>query len=87
MTEAEKERRRVLKRKFLLGGVIVGVLLSGGYLALNLTGRSLGGGPVPPDPVGIRLVNVFLIIAACVRQASVLGRAAGVLTGKNSDKS
>jgi len=87
MTESERERRRVLKRKFLLGGVVVGVLLSVGYLALNLLGRSIVGGPAPPDPVGIRFVNVFLIIAACVLQASVLGRVAGLLTGKDSDKS
>jgi prolipoprotein diacylglyceryltransferase len=87
MTEAEKERRRVLKRKFILGGVVVGVLLSGGYLALTLSGRSLGGGPVPPDPVGIRFVNVILIIAACVLQGSVFGRVAGFLTGKDADNS
>jgi len=87
MTESERERRRVLKRKFILGGVVVGVVLSIGYLVLTLSGRSIGGGTVAPDPVGIRFVNVFLIIAACVLQASVLGRVVGLLTGKDSDKS
>jgi len=82
MTQAEQERRRTLKRNFILGGVVTGVLLSCGYLALNITHRSLLGGPAPPDPVWARFVNVFLIIAACVLQASIFGRVAGWLTGR-----
>jgi hypothetical protein len=84
VTETEEERRKLLKRKFLLGGVVVGVLLSIGYVALNLAGRSLGGTPTPPDPLGVRFVNAFLILAACVLQASILGRLAGWLTGRKS---
>lgn len=83
MTESELERRRALKRKFILGGLAVGMLLSVGYLALNLAGRSITGSAAPPDPIGVRFVNVFLIIAACVLQASILGRVAGFLTRGN----
>lgn len=86
MPVTEQERRRALKKKFILGGVAVGVLLSVGYLALNLAGRSITGGTAPPDPVGVRFVNVFLILAACVLQASILGRVAGFLTGKSAEK-
>jgi hypothetical protein len=80
MPVTELERRRALKRKFILGGIVVGALLSIGYLALNLAGRSITGGAAPPDPIGIRFVNVFLIIAASVLQASILGRVVGFLT-------
>ena len=80
MPGTELECRRALKRKFILGGIVVGVLLSVGYLALNLAGRSITGGTAPPDPIGIRFVNVFLIIAASVLQASILGRVVGFLT-------
>ena len=86
MPVTEQERRRGVKRRFILGGVVAGVLLSVGYLFLNLTGRSLTGGPAPPDPIGIRFVNVFLIMAACVLQASILGRVAGFLSGKGAGK-
>ena len=86
MPVTEQERRRALKKKFILGGVAVGVLLSVGYLALNLAGRSITGGTAPPDPVGVRFVNVFLILAACVLQASILGRVAGFLTEKSTEK-
>ncbi len=82
MTDLEKERRRAVKRRFILGGVVVGTLLSAGYLALNLTGRSITGGAALPDPLGVRCLNLFLIIAASVLQASILGRAAGQLTEK-----
>jgi hypothetical protein len=82
MPVTEQERRRALKRKFILCGIVVGALLSVGYLALNLAGRSITGGAAPPDPIGIRFVNVFLIIAACVLQASILGRVVGFLTRK-----
>jgi hypothetical protein len=84
MPVTELERRRALKRKFILGGIVVGVLLSVGYLALNLAGRSITGGAAPPDPIGIRFVNVFLIIAASVLQASILGRVVGFLTRKGA---
>ena len=84
MTDIERERRRTLKKKFLLGGVVVGTLLSIGYLALNLAGRSITGGATPPDPIGVRFVNVFLILAASVLQASILGRVAGFLTKKET---
>jgi hypothetical protein len=82
MSVTEKERRRGVKKRFIVGGVVVGVLLSGGYLFLNLTGRSFTGGWAPPDPLGVRFVNVFLILAACVLQGSILGRVAGFLTSK-----
>ena len=80
MSVNEQERRRGIKKKFLKGGVAVGVLLSAGYLFLNLTSRSLTGGAALPDPLGVRFINVFLILAACVLQASILGRVAGFLT-------
>jgi hypothetical protein len=60
------------------------VLLNAGYLALNLAGRSITGGTAPPDPIGVRFVNTFLIMAACILQASILGRFAGYLTGKGT---
>jgi hypothetical protein len=82
MFVTEQERRKGVKKRFILGGIAVGVLLSGGYLFLNLTGRSFTGGWAPPDPLGIRFVNVFLILAACVLQGSILGRVAGFLTRK-----
>ncbi len=84
MAMNEQERRRGIKKKFILGGVTTGVLLSIGYIILNLTGRSITGGSAPPDPMGIRFVNVFLIIAACVLQGSILGRVAGFLTRKGN---
>jgi len=84
MPVTEQERRRALKRNFVLGGIVMGVLLSVGYLALNLAGRSITGGATPPDPIGIRFVNVFLIIAASVLQASILGRVVGFLTRKGT---
>ncbi len=80
MPVMEQERRKILKKRFIVGGVSVGTLLSVGYLILTLTGRSLSGGVAPPDPMGIRCVNVFLILAACVLQGSILGRVAGFLT-------
>ena len=82
MSVTEQERRRGLKKRFIIGGGVTGVLLSGGYLFLNLTGRSLTGGWAPPDPLGIRFVNVLLILAACVLQGSIVGRVAGFLTRK-----
>lgn len=85
MANTEQERRREVKKRFILGGVTAGVLLSGGYLALNLAGISLTGEPAPPDPIGVRFVNVFLIVAASVLQASILGRVAGFLTGKKRE--
>lgn len=84
MTDIERERRRTLKRKFIIGGIVAGVLLSVGYLVLNFVGRSITGGVAPPDPIGIRFVNVFLIIAASVLQGSILGRVAGFLTGEKT---
>ena len=82
MTNSEQDRRKALKRKFILGGIAVGVLLSVGYIVLNLTGRSITGAAAPPDPIGVRFVNVFLIIAASVLQGSILGRVAGFMTRK-----
>ena len=82
MPVSEQERRRAMKRRFILGGVAAGVLLSSGYVGLNLAGMSLTGAPAQPDPVVIRFVNIFLIMAACVLQASILGRVAGFLTKK-----
>jgi hypothetical protein len=82
MAVNEQERRKGIKKRFILGGVIAGLLLSIGYIVLNLTGRSVTGGLAPPDPLGIRFVNVFLIIAASVLQGSILGRVAGFLTRK-----
>ncbi len=82
MAVTEQERRKGVKKRFIVGGVAMGVLLSGGYLFLNLTGRSFTGEWAPPDPLGIRFVNVFLILAACVLQGSILGRVVGFLTRK-----
>lgn len=86
MPVTEQERRRELKKRFIMGGVAAGVLLSAGYLGLNLAGIDLMGAPSPSDPAGRMVVNVLLILAACILQASILGRVAGFLTRREEQK-
>ncbi len=81
-TEVERDRRKRLKRTFIVAGGIIGMLLGAGYALLALSGRSLGGATVPPDPPSVICFNMFLILAACVLQASILGRLAGWMTGR-----
>ena len=85
MPVTEQERRREVKKRFIMGGVAAGVLLSAGYLGLNLAGIDLMGAPAPSDPFGKLFANVILILAACILQASILGRVAGFLS-RRTDK-
>lgn len=82
----EDKRRKELKRKFVMGGAAAGVLLGSGYIALTIAGISLTGAPAPPDPIGVRFVNFFLILAACILQSSILGRIAGFLSRKDAGR-
>lgn len=86
MPLSEQERRKEVKRRFIMGGVASGVLLSAGYLAFNLVGIDLMGAPAPADPFGRMFFNILLIMAACILQAGILGRVAGFLTRRGEQK-
>lgn len=85
MTDTETQRRKAIKRRFLIGGAATGMLLGIGYVALTLSGRTLQGTAATPDPPGIICVNMFLILAVCIIQSSILGRLAGWLTRPKSE--
>ncbi len=61
-----------LKRPFVIGGVVVGVLASAWYLYRNVALQAIPGRV--PDPVWTRFVNVALIMFVAIYVANLLRR-------------
>ncbi len=83
-TDAEEARRKLLKKKFIIGGAVVGMLAGAGYAYLAIKGLSITGVAVPPESPGVISMHMFLILAACTLQGSIFGRLAGWLSAKSS---
>jgi hypothetical protein len=68
-----KEQSR-LKRPFIVGGVVLGVVASSWYLLRNQAVTTLARSAVLPDPVWTRFVNVALIMFIAIYLANLLRR-------------
>jgi hypothetical protein len=69
-----------LKRPFLIGGAIVGLVISGRYLYLSLARQGEAG--FIPDPIWTRFVNVALIMFVTIYIANLLRRLVDLISRK-----
>jgi hypothetical protein len=69
-----------LKKPFLVGGAIVGLVISGSYLYRSLAHQGEAG--FIPDPIWTRFVNVVLVMFVAIYIANLLRRLVELISHK-----
>lgn len=69
-----------LKRPFIIGGAIIGLVFSGRYIFRSLARQGEAG--FIPDPIWTRFVNFALIMFAAIYIANLLRRVVELMTRK-----